>query len=166
VSTLRVTAILVAAFLVGAAGAEGAVRVRRAGPAASTERPDAAVVGDLVSLELRDDAGTVSRSRLVTPAGRSAEMTLRDAEDPGVVRLVLRVATGREASGDISVDYSLRVPALQLDTSGRVSVVPGVESAFDISPDLRAVVTALPVPSKAFDRWVERERQRRAPHSS
>jgi hypothetical protein len=163
VSTLRVTAILVAAFLVGAAGAEGAVRVRRAGPAAST---DAAVVGDLVSLELRDDAGTVSRSRLVTPAGRSAEMTLRDAEDPGVVRLVLRVATGREASGDISVDYSLRVPALQLDTSGRVSVVPGVESAFDISPDLRAVVTALPVPSKAFDRWVERERQRRAPHSS
>jgi hypothetical protein len=160
-----VTAILAAAFLVGAAGAEAAVRVRRAGPGAS-DRVDATVVGDLVSLELRDDAGTVSRSRLVTPAGRSAEMVLRDPADPRVVRLVLRVATSREASGDISVDYSLRVPALELHTSGRVSVVPGVESAFDVSPDLRAVLVALPVPSKAFDRWVERERQRRAPHSS
>lgn len=165
-STLRVTAILVAAFLVGAAGAEAAVRVRREGPPGTSDRIDATVVGDLVSLELRDDTGTVTRSRLVTPAGRSAEMVLRDPADPRVVRLVLRVATSRDASGDIAVDYSLRAPSLELDTSGRVSVAPGVESGFDVSPDLRAVVTALPVPSKAFDRWVERERQRRAPHSS
>ena len=164
-SRLQVTAILVVAFLVGAAGAEAAVRVRGGGARGERARADASV-GDLVSVELRGDEGTVSRSRLVAAAGRPAEMVLRDPSDPRVVRLVLRVSTGREASGDISVDYSLRVPSLRLDTSGRVSVEPGVESAFDVSPDLRAVVTALPVPSKAFDRWVERERLRRAPHSS
>jgi len=168
-NALRVTAILLVAFLVGAAGAEAVVRVR--GPSAGQASlvgagAEPAPLGDLVSLELRDDLGTLTRSRLVSPAGQSAQLVLRDPAHPQLVRMVLRVSTAREASGDISIDYKLDIPGLDVARNGRVSVAPGVESAFDLGPDLRAVVMALPVPSKAFDRWVESERLRRAPHAS
>jgi hypothetical protein len=167
--SFRVTAVLTAAFLAGAAGAEAVVRVRGTAPAERGGVAGAAApapVGDLVALEVRDEEGTVAQGRLVSPAGRTSRLVLHDPADPASIRMVLRVSTAREASGDIAVDYALELPGLGASTSGRISVVPGIESAFDIAPDLRGVVTALPVPSKAFDRWIASERLRRAPHST
>jgi hypothetical protein len=167
--SVRVAAVLTAAFLAGAAGAEVVVRVRGTTPAAHEGSAGASVpapVGDLVAMEIRDEVGTVAQGRLVSPAGRTARLVLHDPADPASLRMVLRVSTEREASGDIAVDYALELPGMGAATSGRISVVPGIESAFDISPELRGVVTALPVPSKAFDRWIESERLRRAPRST
>jgi len=161
--TLRVVGILAAAFLVGAASAEVAVRANWSRPEPAPEKDP---VGDLVALELRSEGVTIARSRLVSPAGKEAELVLRDPLDPDVVRLVLRVSTAREASGSVCVDYALRVPGLDLVTSGRVSVRPGVEQAFELGPDLTALLVALPVPSKAFDAWIEAERVRRALRAS
>ncbi len=161
--TLRVAGILVAAFLVGAASAEVTVRATWPRP---ERAPEEEPVGDLVAFELRSEGVTIARSRLVSPAGKEAELVLRDPLDPDAVRLVLRVSTAREASGSVRVDYALRVPALDLVTSGRVSVRPGVEQVVALGPDLTALLVTLPVPSRAFDAWIEAERARRALRAS
>jgi len=159
--TLRVIAVLSIAFLVGAGSAEVAVRAKGA-----REGKDPAPIGNLVSLELRSDGATIARSQLVSPSGKSAKMILRDTVDPKNVRMVLRVSTAREASGAVCVDYSLLIPELAVVKSGRVSVKPGVEQTLALGPDLTAVWTALPVPSRAFDDWVRAERARKTPRAS
>jgi hypothetical protein len=165
VRALRVIAVLAAAFLVGAVTTEGVVRLR--GNEARAAVPGDGSVGDLVSFEVRTEDGTTfAKSRLVSPGGKVASVTLRDPADPGSVRMVLRVTTSREASGSVRVNYAVQIPELSLSKTGRVWVKPGVESTLPIGHDLVAVFTALPVPSKAFDRFIETERAHRTPRAS
>ncbi|HVP65855.1 MAG TPA: hypothetical protein VMT17_01180 [Anaeromyxobacteraceae bacterium] len=159
--TLRVAAILCLAFLVGAASAEVAVRAKRA-----RDDKDSPSLGNLVSLEVRSDGATIAKSSLMSPAGKPARMVLRDSVDPTNIRMILRVSTAREASGAVCVDYSLRIPELDVVRTGRVSVTPGVEQTLALGPDLTAVWKAVPIPSRAFDNWVRAERARRLPRAS
>jgi hypothetical protein len=165
VKTLRVTAILAVAFLVGAASAEGVVRVRTSRAAEASARDGS--VGEFVSFEVRsEDGATLARSRLVSPEGKLASVVVRDPADPASVRMILKVSTSREASGSVCVNYAVQIPELALFRSGRVWVKPGVESTLPIGPDLVAVFTAVPVPSRAFDQLIESERARKAPRAS
>jgi hypothetical protein len=163
--TLRILAILAVAFLVGAASAEGVVRARTSRGTEASARDGS--VGELVSVEVRSEDGTtIAKSRLVSPEGKLASVVVRDPADPASVRMLLKVTTSREASGSVCVNYAVRIPELSLFRSGRVWVKPGVESTLPIGPDLVAVFTAVPVPSRAFDQLIEAERARRAPRAS
>jgi hypothetical protein len=164
--TLRVIAILATAFLVGAGSAEAVFRsgVGRASPDTAT-RPEGSL-GEMVSFEVRSEGATIARSRLVSPDGKKASVVLRDPADPASVRMVLQVSTARGASGNVCVNYDVRIPELDLVRSGRVWVQPGVEQALPIGHDLVAVFTAVPVPSKAFDEWIKAERARKAPRAT
>jgi hypothetical protein len=165
VRTLRAIAILAVAFLVGAASAEGIVRVRTARATESSAKDGS--VGDLVSFEVRtEDGATVVKSRLVSPEGKLASVVLRDPAAPSAVRMVLRVTTSREVSGSVCVNYAVEIPELSLSRSGRVWVKPGVESTLPIGHDLVAVFTAVPVPSKAFDQLIDSERAGKTPRAS
>jgi hypothetical protein len=165
VKTLRVAAILAVAFLVGAASAEGIVQVRTDRAAAASARDGS--IGEFISFEVRSDDGTiVAKSRLVSPEGKLSSVTVLDPADRASVRMLLKVSTSREASGSVCVNYALQIPELALSRSGRVWVKPGVESTLPIGPDLVAVFTAVPVPSKAFDKLIESERARKAPRAS
>lgn len=161
----RAIAILSVAFLVGAASAEGIVRIRTSREAAASANDGS--IGELVSFEVRsEDGATLAKSRLVSPGGKLASVVVRDPGDPTAVRMVLRVTTSREASGSVCVNYAVQIPELSLVRSGRVWVKPGIESTLPIGPDLVAVFTAFPVPSKAFDQFIESERARKAPRAS
>ncbi len=162
---LRVIAILAVAFLVGAASTEGVVRFRAA--RASEGRAAEGSVGDLVAFEIRsEDGATIARSRVVSPTGRVSSVTVRDPGDRSSVRMLLRVTTSREASGSVCVNYAVQVPELALSRTGRVWVKPGEESTLPLGHDLVAVFTAMPVPSRAFDQFIESERAHRAPRAS
>ena len=165
VRTLRAIAILAVAFLVGAASAEGIVRVRTARATEAGAKDGS--VGELISFEVRTEEGaTLAKSRLVSPDGKLASVMVRDPAVPSSVRMVLRVTTSRETSGSVCVNYAVQIPELSLSRSGRVWVKPGVESTLPIGHDLVAVFTAVPVPSKAFDQLIESERARKAPRAS
>jgi hypothetical protein len=113
-------------------------------------------IGEFVSFEVRSEEGaTLAKSRLVSPGGKLASVVVRDPANPASVRMVLRVTTSRETSGSVCVNYDVQIPELALFRSGRVWVKPGVESTLPIGPDLVAVFTAVPVPSKAFDQLIE-----------
>jgi hypothetical protein len=165
VRSLRAIAILAVAFLVGAASAEGIVRVRTARATEAGAKDGS--VGELISFEVRtEDGATLARSRVVSPDGKLASVVVRDPAAPSSVRMVLRVTTSRETSGSVCVNYAVQIPELSLARSGRVWVKPGVESTLPIGHDLVAVFTAVPVPSKAFDQLMESERSRKAPRAS
>ena len=158
----RVAAILMLSFLFGGSSAEVAVQAKRAiDRHRAASEPGAA--GDLVALEIHGDHGEViARPRVVSAPGRPAQLVLRDPLRPGVVRLALRVATWREPSGDIAVEYELEVPGAALTAAGRIQVVPGVERHVDLGEsELTATLLAMPVPSLAFDAFLEAERARR-----
>src|SRR5271167_4708437 len=102
----RIVAILILSFLFGGGSAEVAVNAQRAlhRHIGSTEEGAA---GELVALEIhRGDGEVVARPRVIASPGHVAELVLRDPEDPSRVRLALRVETTREASGNLSVDYT------------------------------------------------------------
>ncbi|MGA8893031.1 MAG: hypothetical protein WB493_15820 [Anaeromyxobacteraceae bacterium] len=163
--TLRAIAVVAVAFVVGAASAEGIVRVRTARAAEAATKDGA--VGELVSFEVRTEEGaTLAKSRLVSPEGKLASVVLHDPANPASVRMVLKVSTSRESSGSVCVNYAVQIPELSLQRSGRVWVKPGVESTLPIGHDLVAVFTAVAVPSKAFDDLLEAERARKAPRAS
>jgi hypothetical protein len=163
--TLRAAAILFAAFLVGAVSAEGVVQVRTAQAVEASAKDGS--IGEFVSFEVRsEDGATLAKSRIVSPEGKQASVVVRDPGDPASVRMVLRVSTSREASGSVCVNYAVQIPELALVRSGRVWVKPGIESTLPLGPDLVAVFTAVPVPSKAFDQLIEAERARKAPRAS
>ena len=163
--SLRAIAILAVAFVVGAASAEGIVRVRAARATEAAAKDGS--VGELISFEVRtEDGATLARSRLVSPEGKLASVVVRDPVAPSSVRMVLRVTTSRETSGSVCVNYAVQIPELSLSQSGRVWVKPGIESTLPIGHDLVAVFTAVPVPSKAFDQLIESERARKAPRAS
>lgn len=162
----RVAPILVLAFLFGGSSAEMAVQTSRAIARARAERRIGSA-GDLVVLEVRgEDGDTLARPRLVSPPGRPTQLVLRDPLDPERVRLSLRVETAREPTGDVSVEYFLEIPALELVSAGRVSATPGVELPLDLGGMVYAKLLTLPVPSAAFDAYLEAEAQRPPPPSA
>jgi hypothetical protein len=159
-----VALVIAAAFLAGAGSAEVAVRTRDAIERVRYER-EIGAAGQLVQLEISAPGGEVlARPRLIAPAGRTAQLVLHDPERPDEVRLALRVEAVREPSGFISLDYALWMPERAVVTRGKLSLTPGVEHATEIGDGtLVASFLALPVPSAAFDAYLEGEASRRSP---
>ncbi len=160
----RLLPLLLLAFLFGSGSAEMAVQTSRAIARAKAER-EVGTAGDLVSLEVAGlDGELIARPRLIAVAGHPAQLLLLDPENPSLVRLALRVETAREPSGDIALDWSLQLPSRELSASGRTSVTPGVEQAVALG-NVTAKLLALPVPSAAFDAYIEAEGLRSAPNA-
>ena len=159
---LRITALLVGAFLFGGGSAEVAVRTHAAVERARADR-EVGSAGQLVALELHDVDGTlIARPRLIAPHGRRAELVLHDPLRPRDVRVAFRVEASREPSGDISLDYALWLPDRAFATRGKLQLAPGVEQAMPLA-DGQVIATwlAMPVPSAAFDAWLEAQEARR-----
>jgi hypothetical protein len=156
--------VLTAAFLTGAASAEVAVHTHGAIERVRQER-EVGAAGQLVQLQISGPGGEVlARPRLIAPTGRTAQLVLHDPERPDAVRLALRVEAVREPSGEIAVDWSLWMPERSISAKGKLSLTPGVEHATEIGDGaLVASFLALPVPSAAFDAYLEGEGARRAP---
>jgi hypothetical protein len=159
----RTIAVLILAFLFGGSSAEVAVQTKRAlDRHRATEEEGSA--GELVALEIQRPGGEViARPRLIATPGRSARLELRDPEDPKAVRLALRVHTSRDpSSGDVEIAWELSMPGEALQCSGRVSMTPGVEQPLDLGDHpLTAVLLTLPVPSAAFEAYLDAERAER-----
>jgi hypothetical protein len=155
--------VLAAAFLVGAGSAEVAIRTHGALERVRQERENGAA-GQLVQLQVTSAGGEVlARPRLIAPAGKQAEVVLHDPAHPGEVRLALRIEAARDPSGDIELRYALWIPERALSARGRVSLTPGVEQELPLGDGtLVASILALPVPSAAFDAYLEAEGARRA----
>ncbi|MBK9519267.1 MAG: hypothetical protein IPO09_18370 [Anaeromyxobacter sp.] len=158
----RFAAVLVLAFAFGGGSAEVAVRTHQAIEKARAER-EIGSTGQLVALQLRDESGeVVARPRLICPVGKKAELVLHDPLSPEDVRLAFRVAATREASGEIALDWSIWLPDRAIATSGKLSLTPGVEQEVSIGDGtLVATWMAVPVPSAAFDAFLEAEQVRR-----
>jgi hypothetical protein len=156
--------VLSAAFLAGAGSAEVALRTHEAIERVEGER-EVGAAGQLVQLEISGPGGEVlARPRLIAPAGRTAQLVLHHPERPDEVRLALRVEAVREASGDIAIDYALWLPDRAIAATGKLSLTPGVEQATDIGDGaLVASFLAVPVPSAAFDAYLEVEAARSGP---
>ena len=159
-----VVLVLAAAFLVGAGSAEVAVRAHHAVERVRQER-EVGAAGQLVQLELTGaDGAVVARPRIIAPVGKAAELLLHDPARPDAVRLALRVEASREPSGEIALRYSLWVPEHAVSAKGELSLTPGVEQELPLGDGaLVASVLALPVPSAAFDSYLETEAARRVP---
>jgi hypothetical protein len=154
----RAVAVVLLSFLLGGSSAEVAVQTHRALHRSHAEQGQA---GDLVALEVRGESGAViARPRVITTPGRPAHLILRDPTDPERVRLTLRVEATREPSGEVSVDYELALPERDCLAAGRLSATPGVEEAVDLGQlPVTATLLTLPVPSAAFDAFLESERR-------
>ncbi len=160
----RLLSLLVLAFLFGGGSAEMAVQTSRAIARAKAER-EVGTAGDFVALEVKgEDGELIARPRLIAVEGRPAQLVLLDPVNPSLVRLALRVETAREASGDIALDWSLELPGRDLSASGKTSVTPGIEQAMELG-EVTAKVLTLPVPSAAFDAYVEAEGLKRQPNA-
>lgn len=154
----RVCLLLLAAFLVGGASAEVAIRTHAAVERVRTER-EIGAAGQLVLLELVGvDGEVVARPRLIAPIGKAAELVLHDPSNPEAIRLVFRVEASREPTGEISLDYELWIPERAFASKGRLSLTPGVEQAVSLDGAVIATWLALPVPSAQFDAFLEAER--------
>jgi hypothetical protein len=158
----RIVALLVLAFLFGGGSAEVAVRTHAAIERARADR-GTGVAGQLVALEITDaDGDVVARPRIIAPHGKRAELVLHDPGRPGDVRLAFRVEASREPSGEIALRYSLWLPDRSIAARGTLSLVPGVEQSIALPAGAVATWLALPVPSAAFDAFLESETARRA----
>jgi hypothetical protein len=157
--SIRAVAIVLLSFLVGGSSAEVAVQTHRVLHRARSA--EAGEGGDLVALEVRGEAGElIARPRVITTPGRAAHLVLRDPADPERVRLTLRVEASREPSGDVAVDYELSLPEQECLAAGRLSATPGVEEPIDLGHlPITATLLTLPVPSAAFDAFLESERR-------
>jgi hypothetical protein len=160
----RVGGLVAAAFFVGGASAEVAVRTHAAIERARADR-EVGAAGQLVCLEVKDAYGeVVARPRVIAPAGRAAELVLHNPGSEDTIRLAFRIEAVREASGEISLEYALWVPGHDVTAKGRLSLTPGVEQAIDLGGGtLVATWLAVPVPSAAFDAFLESEGARRGP---
>ena len=158
----RLAVVLALAFAFGGGSAEVAVRTHQALEKARAAR-EVGAAGQLVALQLTDERGeVVARPRLICPVGKKAELFLHDPLDPQDVKVAFRVEATREPSGDISLDYTLWVPERAIATSGKLSLTPGVEQAVQVGGGtLVATWMALPVPSAAFDAFLEAEQARK-----
>ncbi|HTP29875.1 MAG TPA: hypothetical protein VMK12_29980 [Anaeromyxobacteraceae bacterium] len=159
----RVLAILLFAFLFGGSSAEVAVKAKRAIDRHRTCSEEGSA-GDLVAFEIHREGGELlARPRVIASPGRTTELVLRNPEDASQIRLSLRVETTREPSGDLSIDYEFAMPGEDLDSRGHVSVTPGVEQQLELGEHpLVTTIFSVPVPSAAFDAYLEHERAARA----
>jgi len=158
----RTAVLLMLAFLFGGGSAEVAVRTHRAIERARAER-EVGGAGQLVALELTDsDGDVVARPRLIAPRGKPAELVLHDPSRPDEVRLAFRVEAVREPSGEIALRYALWLPQRALAARGKLSLTPGVEERVTLADGSVATWLAVPVPSAAFDAFLEGEATRRA----
>jgi hypothetical protein len=158
----RIVAILVLAFVFGGSSAEVAVQAKRALDRRWSAQEEGSA-GELVALEIqREDGQVLARPRVVTSPGRPTQLILRDPENPAEVHLALRVETSRQASGDLAVDYELSMPGEELVSRGHVCVAPGVEHRLELGDHpIIATLLTIPVPSAAFDAYLESERAAR-----
>jgi hypothetical protein len=156
--------VITAAFLVGAGTAEMALRTHDAIERVRGER-EIGVAGQLVQLELHAaDGEVVARPRVIAPAGKATQVVLHDPDRPDEVRLALRIEAVREPSGDIALDYALWLPDRAIAAKGKLSLTPGVEQAMALGDGaVVASFLAVPVPSAAFDAYLEGEAARRVP---
>jgi len=157
--SLRIAALLSSAFILGGSSAEVAMRTHHALERAKAER-EVGSAGQLVELSLTDGEGhVVAKPRFIAPVGRPSELVLHDPTNPDRVRLWLRVEASREATGEIALDYTLKIPGKELSLTGKLRLTPGVQEAVDLEEDGAIVATwfALPVPSPAFDAYLEAE---------
>jgi len=157
--TVRVAALLSSAFLLGGGSAEVAMRTHHALERARVER-EIGSAGQLVELSLVDaDGRLVARPRLIAPVGKPAELVLHDPTDPDRIRMWLRVEASREPTGEIALDYTLRIPSRDLSMTGKLRLTPGVQESVDLGDGGEVVATwfAVPVPSAAFDAYLEAE---------
>jgi hypothetical protein len=161
--THRAALVLGGAFLLGAGSAEVALKTRGAIEQVRRERA-IGTAGQLVQVELTSAAGEViARPRLIAPTGTPAELVLRDPAHPGKVRLAFRVEATREPSGEIAMRYALWVPGRAVSARGEISLTPGVEHGVPLADGALVVsFLAVPVPSAAFDAYLEAEGARRA----
>ena len=161
---LRLVALLAVAFACGGGSAEVAVRTQRAIARVRAERQIGSA-GQLVALSLSEPGGDViARPRLICPVGKEAELVLHDPLHPADVRLSFRVAATREPSGEISLDWSLTVPERSISERGTLSLTPGVEQSVSLGDGaLLATWLAVPVPSAAFDAYLDGEARRPIP---
>jgi hypothetical protein len=155
----RIAAILILAFLFGGSSAEVAVHAKRAIDRHRAAQEEGSA-GELVAFEIhREDGELLARPRVIASPGRATQLLLRDPENPDQVHLSLRVETTREASGDLAVDYQLSMPREELVCRGRVNMTLGVEQKIDLGDrPLTATLFAIPVPSAAFDAYLQSER--------
>ena len=160
----RVGGLVAAAFVLGGASAEVAVRTHHAIERARADR-EVGSAGQLVCLEVKDAYGeVVARPRVIAPAGKAAELVLHDPGQQDAIRLAFRIEAVREASGEIALEYALWVPGHDVRAKGRVSLTPGVEQAVELGGGtLVATWMAVPVPSAAFDAYLESEGARIGP---
>lgn len=160
----KVALLLVSAFLVGGGFAEVAVRARAAIDRVRQER-EIGSAGQLVLLHIASPDGEVfARPRLIAPAGKTAHVVLHDPASPEEVKLALRVDAVRDPAGFIALEYALWVPERAISARGRISLTPGVEQDLPLGDGgLVASVLAVPVPSAAFDAFLEAESSRRSP---
>ncbi len=158
----RIALLLVSAFLIGGGSAEVAVRARAAIERVRAER-EIGAAGQLVLVEIASPGGEVfARPRLIAPAGKTAHVVLHDPGNPDEVRLAMRVEAVRDPSGFISLEYALWVPERAISARGKLSLTPGVEQEMPIGDGgLVASILAVPVPSAAFDAFLEAEATRR-----
>jgi hypothetical protein len=159
-----VSLVLASAFLVGAGSAEVAVRTHDAIERVRQDR-EIGSAGQLVQLQITSPEGEVlARPRLIAPAGKAAELVLHDPAHPDEIRLAFRVEATREPSGEIALRYTLWVPDRAVSARGQVSLTPGVEHELPLGDGtLVASFLAVPVPSAAFDAYLEAESARRGP---
>jgi len=157
--TGRIVLLLSAAFLLGGASTEVALRTHRAVERVRVER-ELGTAGQLVALQLTGpDGEVVARPRIIAPAGKAAELVLHDPARPGDIRVAFRVEAERSPTGDISLEYELWIPERALTTRGTVCLTPGVEQSVPLPEgDLVATWLAVPVPSAQFDAFIEAER--------
>ncbi len=159
----RIAATLVIAFLFGGGLAETYLDTR---DAIERQRspPEEGSAGELVALELQDAVGQpIARPRMVVTPGRAVEVIVRNPDNPAEVRVALRLQTERQPSGDVTVNYRIVMPLHAIEAAGLVSVTPGVEQAIDLGEvPFGATILTVPVPSAAFDAYLQFERTRTA----
>lgn len=158
----RIAAILSSAFLVGGASAEVAVRTHAAVQAVRQER-ELGAAGELVALKLTtSDGSIIAQPRLIAQAGKPALLVLHAPGRPHEVLLSFRVQAARQRGGFIALRYELSFPDRSIITSGNLRLSPGVKQAIPLPHgELVATWLAVPVPSDAFDAYLEAERAAR-----
>ncbi len=156
--------VITAAFLLGAGSAEVAVRTHDAIERVRQER-EVGAAGQLLQLEISSPGGEVlARPRLIAPTGKAAELVLHDPARPDAVRLALRLEAVREPSGEVALDYTLWLPERAITAKGKLSLTPGVEQELELGDGaLVASFLAIPIPSAAFDAFLEAEGARPVP---
>ena len=152
----RLALILSLAFLLGGGSAGVAVQTKRAIDRARAEH-DVGSVGHLIELTLWSPEGEIIASpRLIAPRGKSGKLLLMDPSDPERIRLALRFEAARQLDGDVALDYELKLPSHALDANGTLSLTPGVDKEVPLeNSSLQARIFVLPVPSPAFDAYLE-----------